>query len=77
MLTKGKELTAGIYKTAKGGGDDISIKIIPETKPNSDNEDKVDKVKEKVDYLKDKINIFIKGITNKVNDYFKEILTTV
>jgi len=34
-------------------------------------------VEEKVDYLKDKINILIKGITNRVSDYLKEILTTV
>ena len=77
MSTKGKEPTAGTYGTAEKGGNDTGIKIIPETKPNSDSEDEVDKVEEKVNYLKDKINIFIKGITNKVNDYFKEILTTV
>ena len=77
MLTKGKEPTTGTYGTAEGGGDDIGIKIILETKPKSNSKDKVDKVEEKVDYLKDKINTLIKGITNKVGDYLKEILTIV
>ena len=77
MLTKGKEPTTGTYGTAEGGGDDISIKIILETKPNSDSENEVNKVKKKVNYLKDKINIFIKGITDKVGNYLKEIFIAV
>jgi len=75
MSAKGKKLAASIYGTAEEGGNDIGIKIIPET--NSDNEDKVDKVEEKVDYFKDKINTFIKGITNRVGNYSKEILAVV
>ena len=34
-------------------------------------------MEEKVDYLKDKINTFIKGITDRVGDYPKETLTAV
>ena len=34
-------------------------------------------MEEKVNYLKDKINTFIKSIINKVGNYFKEIFTTV
>jgi len=77
MLTKGKELTASTYRTAEGGGDDIGIKIILKTKLNNNNKDEVNKVEEKVNYLKDKINTFIKSIINKVGNYFKEIFTTV
>ena len=34
-------------------------------------------MEEKVDYFKDKINTLIKGITNKVGNYLKEIFTVV
>ena len=76
-MTKGKKLTTSTYEIIEEGGDDIGIKIILETESNSDSKDEVDKVKEKVDYLKDKINTFIKGITNKISNYPKEILTIV
>jgi hypothetical protein len=80
MLTskgKGKQLTS-TASTVKGEDINTGIKVTPNTEPNNDSDEElIDKMDRKVDYLKDKINTFIKGITDKVGSTLRDILAVV
>jgi hypothetical protein len=74
---KGKQ-PAGTAGTVERGDINTGMKVTPNTEPNSDSdEEPIDKVDRKIDYLKDKINTLIKGITDKVGSTPKDTLAIV